>query len=156
MIVPCLLFFAAVWQIVAEDDCTPNNAATAANLMQKKHVRSALLNATRDPVGFSKRKNSVEGADFIGHFEGWAIVVWVQMLVRARWVENFPVCKLKADMFHQIIFILRVCIKKRSGNVLDLIRGCQVGTAQARVALAGAASNSTRVDRLSNCADGEV
>eukprot|EP00434_Breviolum_minutum_P026604 symbB.v1.2.023516.t1/scaffold2153.1/size87802/7 len=103
MIVPCLLFFAAVWQIVAEDDCTPNNAATAANLMQKKHVRSALLNATRDPVGLWKRKNAVEGAGFIGRFEG-----------------------------------------------------CPVGTAQARVALAGAASNSTRVDRLSNCADGEV
>ena len=100
MIVPCLLFFAAVWQIVAEDDCTPN-AATAANLMQKKHVRSALQNvSTRDPVGFSKRKNAVEGAGFIGRFEGWAIVVWVQMLVRARWVENFPVCKLKTDMFH--------------------------------------------------------
>jgi len=101
MIVPCLLFFAAVWQIVAEDDCTPNNAATAANLMQKKHVRSALLNvSTRDPVGLWKRKNAVEGAGFIGRFEGWAVVVWVQMLVRARWVENCPVCKLKTDMFH--------------------------------------------------------
>lgn len=75
MIVP-FLFFAAVWQIVAEDDCTPNNVHSA-NLMQKKHVRSALLNASVDPVG-PKRTNSV-GAGFIGRFEGWAIVVWVQV-----------------------------------------------------------------------------
>ena len=94
MIVP-FLFFAAVWQIVA-DDCTPSNVQSA-NLMQKKHVRSALLNASVDHVG-PKRKNSV-GAGFIGRFEGWPVVVRVQMLVRARWVEEFPVCKLKTDLF---------------------------------------------------------